>query len=576
MIASPGHAASVLKLLRLRAMILLNTFRRAKKRTKFLYAVICIGILMLLWFSLLISMAVLGFLHSPQLAEHSRNAQLFLESIPSIVMSIAGCGILVTSFSVLLQALYLSEDMDFLMSTPIPIRAVFIAKLVQAVLPNFIILCIVTLPILFGLGLSSGYHILYFPFAVFLLAAIALSAASLASLLVLFVARFFPPRRIAEVLGFIVGLSCFIASQMAPRLLDYGFEQSNYRQMSVVVGVLGRFNSPWSPLAWAGRGMVELGQSAWISALCWISASLLLTGFIVCTALVASERLYYSGWASLQNNSRKSRKQIKTKSFMTFPLLKTLPPPVRAILVKDLRLYRRDLRSLSGLLIAMILGVIYALGLVRSHWQMPPGHGHAPAGIIQAGNTIFVYADIGVALVLGWMLVSNMAGLAFSREGRNYWILKTAPIGTRQLLTAKFLVGYLPSALICAVYLLVLEILKGGSFGSIIIGIISIWMMMGALTAIYLALGTRGAKFNWENPAQVYQTVGCLGMIASFLFLPICFGSFIGPVILAQILHIPAVAGRLAGLLLGGVFCALAVVIPLALAEKRVSFLSEE
>jgi ABC-2 type transport system permease protein len=576
MSASPGLAASVLKLLRLRVIILINTFRRAKKRTKILYALVCIGILMLLWFILLISMAVLGFLHSPQLAEHGRNAKLFLESIPSIVMSIAGCGILVTSFSVLLQALYLSEDMDFLMSTPIPIRAVFIAKLVQAVLPNFILLCIIALPILFGLGISSGYHIFYFPFTVILLAAIALSAASLASLLVLFVARFFRPRRIAEVLGFIIGLSCFIGSQMAPRFMDYGFEQSHYGQMGVVFKMLGRFNSPWLPLAWAGRGLVELGKNALFPALCWISASLFLTGIVVCTALVASERLYYSGWASLQNNSRKSRKQIRIKSFGTFPLLRMLSPPARAILVKDFRLYRRDLRSLSGLLFPMILGVIYALGLVRSHWQMPTGRGKAPPGFIQAGNLIFFYADIGVALFLGWMLVSNMAGLAFSREGRSYWMLKAAPIGTRQLLTAKFLVGYLPSALICSIYLLVLEVLKGAGIGSIITGIISIWIMMGGLTGIYLALGTRGAKFNWENPAQVFQIVGCLGMLISILFLPICFGFFIGPAILAQLLHFPAAAGRLAGLLLGGAICALAVVIPLALVEKRVSSLSEE
>jgi ABC-2 type transport system permease protein len=576
MSAWPGLAASVLKLLRLRVIILVNTFRRAKKRTKILYAGIGIGILMLLWLSLLISMAILGFLHSPQITEHGWNPRLFLESLPSIVMSIAGCGILMTSFSVLLQALYLSEDMDFLMSTPIPIRAVFLAKLVQAVLPNFMLLCILALPILFGLGFSSGYPIIYFPFTILLLAVIALSAAALASLLLLLVARFFPPRRIAEVLGFIIGLSCFIGSQMAPRILDSGLENSGSRQISPVFDILVRFNSPWSPLAWAGRGLVELGKNALVPALFWLSAYFLMAGLIVCTALIASERLYYSGWAHLQNNNRKSRKQVKTKSRRTLPLFRALSPPVRAILIKDLRLYRRDLRSLSGLLIPMILGIIYALGLMQSHWQMPAGRGEAPPVFIQAGNMIFLYADIGAALFLGWMLVSNMAGLAFSREGKSYWILKAAPISTRRLLTAKFLVGYLPAALICSIYLLVLEILKGGSIGSIITGIISICIMMGGLTGIYLALGTRGAKFNWENPAQIYQTVGCIGMLASILFLPICFGLFIGPAILAQLLHFPAAAGRLAGLLLGGIFCSLAVVVPLALVEKRVSSLSEE
>jgi ABC-2 type transport system permease protein len=575
MSASPAFTASVLKLLRLRFRILLNTFRRAKRRTQFLYAAACIGVLVLLLFCLMISLTFLGYLHSLQLSDHSMNAKLLLECIPAIVMTIAGCGITVTSFSVLLQTLYLSDDMDFLMSTPIPVRAVFIAKLVQAVLPNFVLLCIVTLPVLFGLGISSGYQIPFFPLTVLFLAVIALAAASLASLLVLFAARFFPPRRIAEILGFVVGLSCFIGSQLAPRLIDYSFEKSSSLQMNAAFEILGRINNPWSPSAWAGRGLVEVGKGAWLPALGWTSATFFLAGLTVCAALAISERLYFTGWANLQNIRRRSKKQAKITSPKTSPFSGVLSPPVRAVLAKDFRLYRRDLRSLSGLLIPIILGVIYALGLVQSHWQMPQGRGRAPAGFIQTGNLLFLYADIGIALVLAWMLVSNMAGLAFSREGKSYWMLKASPISARQLLTAKFLVGFLPAAFICSIYLLVLEILKGGGFASTLIGIISIWIMIGGLTGIYLALGTRGAKFDWENPAQVYQTVGCVGMLVSSLFLPICFAAFIGPAIIAQLFNVSAIAGRLAGLLLGGFICGLAAFIPLALVEKRVSSLSE-
>ena len=46
-------------------------------------------------------------------------------------------------------------------------------------------------------------------------------------------------------------------------------------------------------------------------------------------------------------------------------------------------------------------------------------------------------------------VLARLAGLGFSHEGKNYWMLKAAPISTRQLLTAKFLVGYLPALLLC-------------------------------------------------------------------------------------------------------------------------------
>ncbi len=87
----------------------------------------------------------------------------FLESLPVLIFTGLFMGILVTSFGVLLQALYLSGDMDFLLSSPIPIRAVFITKLMQAVLPNFGLIALFGLPVLFGLGISGGYNFLYYP-----------------------------------------------------------------------------------------------------------------------------------------------------------------------------------------------------------------------------------------------------------------------------------------------------------------------------------------------------------------------------------------------------------------------------
>ncbi len=87
----------------------------------------------------------------------------FLQSVPVLVFAALFLGILFSSFGVLLQALYLSGDMDFLLTSPVPIRAVFVTKLLQAVLPNFGLIALFGLPVLFGLGLSGHYNILYYP-----------------------------------------------------------------------------------------------------------------------------------------------------------------------------------------------------------------------------------------------------------------------------------------------------------------------------------------------------------------------------------------------------------------------------
>ncbi len=579
----PGTASSVLKLLRLRVRILLNGFHRSKGYVKVGYIVIGVAILIVGSFILVGSIAILGFLRSPRIAEHIGDVTPLLESIPSVIVTFATLGILLTSFSVLLQVLYLSGDMDFLMSAPLSIRTVFVAKLVQAVVPNFCILCILTLPLLFGLGISSGYGFFYYPLVILVLAAITLEAAALASLLVLVVVRFFPPRRVAEVLGFVVGISFFTLSQSG-RFAN--FDQVDDRQIASLLNFTERLNQAWSPLAWAGRGLVELGKSQWLPALTLLTASLFITGLIFCIALAASERLYYTGWASLKINRRKSKKKAgvgrtlpadTAASFMKLDFIAHLIPlQVLAVLVKDLRLLRRDLANLSSLLFPMILGVVYAVSLLRSGGKFPEGRGEAPPAFIEAGNAMMNYAGIGLVLLLGGMLVHNLAGFSFSREGKNYWFLKAAPLDARQLITAKFFVGYIPSVLICSIYLIILEILKHAAPFSIAVGLLSVWMMMAGLTGISLALGIQGAKFDWENPSQMHRTIGCMGQLIGFLFLAFCFLLLVIPGILAELLQLPAVAGQLAGLLFCGVAGALAIIIPLALVRQRVATLSED
>ena len=574
---APGLWVSVWRLLRLRVVIFFNSFRRASARKKAGSIFAMIGITAFLGFILFISISFLKGMQSPELTRFVGDTTAFLESIPSMLMSVAAIGILLTSFGVLLQALYLMGDMDFLMSAPLPVRSVFIAKLVQAILPNFGMICLFTLPILFGLGISSGYNLSYYPMVVLVLALISLAAASLASLLVMVAARYVPARRLAEVLGFVVGTTIFILGQSS-RFMNYNFSEEqigNYLAMS------GRFNQPWSPMRWAGQGLVELGKGDWLTAGELLVPAILLTGIVFYLALITSEKLYATGWSNLQNNRRKPKnKSVSTaspvvKSKAQNPFSRMLPPTIRAVIVKDFLLYRRELRNVSRLITPLILGVVYAFGLLSSGGRTLEGQGEAPAWFMDALNSIMVYADVMLALFIGWMLVASLAGLGFSVEGRSYWMLKSAPVSSRQLLTSKFLVGYLPPLALCTIYLIVLQVIKGSSIVSAVISLLAVAFTLAGMTGIFLAFGTYGAKFDWDNPAHINQSMGCVSALASSVFVAICFGLFTVPAILATFLGLPVLVGQFIGLLLGGAANIAAILIPLGMAEKRVAILGE-
>ena len=144
---------AIWNLLRLRVLISLNGLRHAKTGRKVLSVVGILAVLGFAGFIFFLSTLVLGFLRSPDLTQYvGIDAAPLLQAIPVLILSAMFIGILITSFGVLLQALYLSGDMDFLLSSPVPMRAVFVAKLMQATLPNLGLISLFGLPVLFGLA----------------------------------------------------------------------------------------------------------------------------------------------------------------------------------------------------------------------------------------------------------------------------------------------------------------------------------------------------------------------------------------------------------------------------------------
>jgi len=68
-----------------------------------------------------------------------------------------------------------------------------------------------------------------------------------------------------------------------------------------------------------------------------------------------------------------------------------------------------------------------------------------------------------MSLFVGWMLISRLAGMAFSSEGKNYWMVKASPVRPAHLLAAKFLVSYLPTLALGVVFMVAVSILQKAS-----------------------------------------------------------------------------------------------------------------
>ena len=570
---------AVWKLLRIRLIISWSSFKRSKIRAKIGMIVLVLFFTGLLVLAFIGSHALLDFLRSPQFSQLGLDATPIIRMIPNLLITFATLFIFLTSFSLLLQALYLSGDMEFLLSTPVPIRAVFISKLIQAILPNFGLICLIALPVMFGLGSSYGYSIWFYILTIFVLAILALAAASLSSLVVMAVSRVIAPRRVAEVIGFIVAAMTLVCSQSG-QLFNHMDSSIKPDQVAGVLNTLTRFNVSWSPITWAGQGLVGIGEGNWLSGIGFTLLTLFLGAGIFTVALLTAEKLYYTGWARVQGSWRKKKKIVsktKLQDEKTNWVEKRISSPIRAIIVKDFLLLRRDLRHLSQILSPLIFGVVYAIVLLRSGGKVPQGQGTAPEALMNGLQAMFTWGDVALAAFVSWSLASNLSSMAFSQEGKNYWMLKSSPVNSKQLLVAKFVVAYIPSVVIGCFFVTLLALLQPAKLANLWYGLLTLALSLAGVIGIVLTFGVTGARFNWDSPQKMQNSgVGCLSALLSFAYFGISLGLFLGPIIVLSLLGLPIIYGQIGGIVLGGGLAAVCAIAPLRGVREKVQHLNEE
>ena len=558
-VAVPKHGLwrYVWTLLHLQWRIFISGFRHAKRGRKLGYVILGALLLLATVGVFAASLAILTALQSPKLAAMMDPAPL-IAAVPALVETAVFMGVLLFSFGVLLQALYLAGDMDFLLSAPVPIRAVFVAKLLQAVLPALAFTLLFGMPVLYGLGAAGGYSLSYYPTVAVILVVTALAAAGLSSLLVMSVVRVVPARRVAEVLGLVGGLTSLLCSQAN---LLFRSAQPSQEQVSQGLGALATLNAPWSPMAWAGQGLVAVGEGRWLSGITLTLLTLGLAGVVLAVALTTAERLYYTGWARVQLGTRRKRsvrakgsaqQQANPLAGAVDRLVRLVPASVRAIILKDSLVIRRDLRNVSRLLPSMVLGVVYTAALLRGGGDAPASRGTAPAWILQSLDNLLAFGSIGVASFVGFSLLIGVGMMSFSQEGKQYWVLKTAPLSTARLLAAKYLVAYVPTLVLSWAFFLLPTLLKHDELSLLAFGLLVLALCTAGGAGIALALGVAGANLEWDDPRRmVSTTTGCLGSLTSAFYMFVSLALFLGPPIAAGVLGWSETTGSLIGLGLG-------------------------
>ena len=184
----------------------------------------------------------------------------------------------------------------------------------------------------------------------------------------------------------------------------------------------------------------------------------------------------------------------------------------RHLLVKDAKVFFRDVSQWSQLLLLVALMLLYlynfrVLDLDRIPYM---------SSVIKN-----VYAFVNLAMT-GFVMATVAVRFVFpgvSSEGAAFWIVRSAPIRLQDFLWSKFWIGFVPVLVLTEALTVTGNYLLGVDPFLAVLAPVVVLLMSLALVGLATGLGARYPRFAADNASQVAGSYGGIAfMVAAVLF----------------------------------------------------------
>jgi len=400
-----------------------------------------------------------------------------------------------------ISTFYLSKDLDLLISSPVGMRDIFMARYLLTTVNSSWMFLIFGVPIFLALGQCSGAGVGYYVGVAFTVVPFILIPSCLGILLTIVLMRFFPARKTYQFLT-VIGLVFMGILVMFFRFLQPEKFLGKKVPMEEIQRFVENLKIPsygFLPSTWATKALQlgtkgDYGEMAWWIAVAWAAALALmaLDTFVV-------SRIYYKGWSIAYTGRSGIQARRKSRFYPRLErLLGFLSAPLRAIILKDIRVFWRDPSQWTQIFMLGALVAVYIFN-IRS----------LPMESLFLKNFVSVM-NIGLAGVVLAAVALRFVFSSVSTEARSFWLIKSAPLDFSKYLWTKFFF-YLMPLLILAETLVVasnlfldvdpfLMAVSGGGIFFITVG----------LTGLGIGLGAVYPVFEHDNIAEIGASTGAV------------------------------------------------------------------
>ncbi|ABR47049.1 conserved hypothetical protein [Alkaliphilus metalliredigens QYMF] len=421
-----------------------------------------------------------------------------------LVMGFLGAQMLLFIFGIshIFAKFYYAEDIQRLIPLPIKPIQLLTARFFTVMVNEYLTVLPFVLPILIVFGSRSGGGVLYWLYALLLFVTLPIIPLALSTILVMLFMRYTNIKGNRDLLRaaggilmviFILGIQVMIRSMTidVPVGDEVTYLAELMKQNNVLIRQMGLV---FPPAMWAAYALTTVGTiTGFLYLLLFIGVSAIIFYFM----LVFTRNFFYEGLIEGQEIAVK-KKKLSDEGI--HKKLGKLSHPIVAMFVKEMRLLVRTpiflMNSIGTVIVipfAMGISLYMSgdiLGQISSYYTP---ENFLIIHLLMAGFIIFISASNGLAPTL------------FSREGKQFWIVRILPVKIEHQLIGKILSNL-------AVQLLAIVLLLGAA--SIVVNLqvqtVIIVLLLGILgsipiTQLSMFIDITRPVLDWDNPQQAMK-----------------------------------------------------------------------
>ncbi|HET7435499.1 MAG TPA: hypothetical protein VFN10_12400 [Thermoanaerobaculia bacterium] len=488
-----------------------------------------------------------------------------LRNLLSMVFLVSSVVLFSSAMTAAIGALFTDLDLDIYHSAPRTKLRIVFARYGKALMQSATVVFLFLVPIFVAFARQYTKPWTFFPVVLINLALLLTIPVSLASLTIVLLVRWFPVRRVHQIVA-TLAILVFTIAVVAFRMSR---PERFFTEVSTddVARVLRSIELPAMSI-YPSTALAEVMTKASSPAFpprIFVTALVLFGAFVLC-----ARQLYFVAFVRARESMAPVAIGSASATRIFDALFARADPPLRALIAKEVRVLARDVAQWSQVFLTAALLFIYLYNV-----RMLPLGGDARA-------TIVAYANLGMAGFVVAAVCLRFAYPSVSSEGKAFWIVQTAPVSYRQFIRVKVLVYATPLTLLALILTAFANLILGAN------GVVWAFTLFGAsllavtLVSLGVGMGALTPNFNAENPLQVGLSLGGFAYMAvSMTYVGVMMVLMARPIVryfLWRVMNVSDDSGIVATalpLVTALTLSVLLSVIPLVLAERRLTRLGE-